>query len=208
LKEIGHYPQFAAAVSKINFYDKNHYYQQQPFEALPIGLYKPDLVLRPKARLSDKMGGASPMLDIVVSQKALQVLQQNNDEFVEYHKVTLLDGAKEFDYYFVHPIKSCEAFIDFSKTQVSIYETTWDEKEKVWVKTYDEFVSLVQSTEAPYWIRIRNPIFREGTEAGIFFCKHTAYCQAFCSARLKEAIETNHLTGFQFVPAHMIYEMR
>ncbi len=197
-KEIGVFPQRGEMAIGMNINDPKHLFNQQFFTPIDQTVFVPSFSLRGKAKLTD-MISLSINSDLIISSRLKEIIKGLETSDFQFVPITLISKNCEVQYYLLRPTKSNFNCFDFNKTQVSIMETIWEEKEKIKVENKFELLKLIENTKLPLNIKIKRPYFLDECQLHIFSCSHVYHgYSVFVSEDLKNEFIKNRITGIRF----------
>jgi hypothetical protein len=198
IKIVGVYPQRGEMSVGLHVEDPSHLFNQAQFVKLKDDIYIPKFKLRHKAKLTDIIS-FSLGSDFIISEKFKSVCVSEEIQDVQFVPIDLYQRKRVVQYYLLRFVRYDFSRLDFSRTFISVMETTWDEKERVRVSEAQELESLIRNTRLPLSITIKEPFFRQDLEDKMFALPKIHRCSGvFVSEVFRRSLEQQGITGLQF----------
>lgn len=199
LNEVGIFPQRGEMKVGLHKDDPNHLFNQADLSKLSSDVYIPSFKLRNKAKLTDVL--SFPINnDWVVSEKFKFIFETENIADVQFMPIEIFENSDLKNYFLLRPLKSSIEQVDFSKTEISIMKTTWDEEQKVRVRDVQGFFDLVEKTKLPMSIKIKRPHILQECNLKFFGIKYVyGVFPFFISKLLKDVFLENNISGIRYM---------
>jgi hypothetical protein len=199
LNEVGVFPQIGEMKVGLHKDDPKHLFNQADLSKLSAEIYIPSFKLQNKAKLTDVL--SFPINnDWVVSEKLKSVFESENIADVQFIPIEIFKKEELKNYFLLRPLKSSIEQIDFSKTEISIMKTTWDEEQIVKVRDVQGFLALVEETKYPMSIKIKRPYILQDCNLK-FFCIKYVYgiFPYFISKEFRDILVNHNITGIRYM---------
>jgi hypothetical protein len=197
-KIVGVFPQRGEMSVGLSRNDPRHLFNQDPFVKLSDDIYVPKFKLRSKAKLTDVIS-LSLGDDFIISEKFRSICIAEKIQDVQFLPIDIYQRDKLVPFYLLRFVRYDFSRLDFSRTLVSIMETTWDEKESVRVSDAKELEFLIRNTRLPLSITIKEPFFRQDLEENMFALPKIHRCSGvFVSEKFRRILEQQGITGLQY----------
>lgn len=198
-KEIGIFPQRGEMIGDVNVHDPRHLFNQIAFERMKNDVFIPSFQLRKKAKATD-MISLRLNSSLIVSKRFISILTSLGTNDFQIAPITIIYKDNPVQYYLLRPVREAFECLDFEQTEITIMETTWDEKERVKVNSVYELQSLILETQLPENIYIKEVFFRKDCALDIFALSHVyGGSGIYVSESLKEKMIMEKLTGIRFM---------
>lgn len=199
LNEVGEFPQIGEMKVGLHKDDPKHLFNQAELSKLSSEIYIPSFKLRRKAKLTDVL--SFPINnDWVVSEKFKSIFEQENIADVQFIPIEIFQNEELKYYFLLRSLRSSIEQIDFSKTEISIMKTTWDEEQKVSVSDVQGFLALVEETKYPLSIKIKRPYIIQECNLKFFSIKFVyGVFPRFISKGFKDVLANNNISGIRYM---------
>lgn len=199
LREVGTFPQRGEMKIGLHIADPKHLFNQTDLVKLPADVYIPTFRLRNKAKLTDVL--SSPINnDWIVSEKLKVLFERENIEGVQFVPIEIFKNEELKNYFLLRPLRSSIEQIDFSKTEISIMKTTWEEEKKVSVRNVQEFLALIEETKYPLSVKIKRPYIVQESNLKFFGIKYVyGVFPFFISKQFKDILFENKISGIRYM---------
>jgi hypothetical protein len=199
LNEVGVFPQIGEMKVGLHKDDPKHLFNQPDLSKLSSEIYVPSFKLRSNAKLTDVL--SFPVnSDWVISEKLKSVFEQESIVDVQLLPIEIFQGEELKKYFLLRRLRSAIEQIDFSKTEISIMKTTWDEDQKLKVSNVQEFLALVEEVKYPKSIKIKKPYILQECKYKFLSIKHVyGIFPLFVSKEFKDILESNNISGIRYM---------
>lgn len=199
LNEVGVFPQIGEMKVGLHKDDPNHLFNQADLSKLSSEVYIPSFKLRNKAKLTDVL--SFPINnDWVVSEKLKSIFERENIIDVQFMPIEIFKNEDLKNYFLLRPLRSSIEQIDFSKTEISIMKTTWDEEQKVSVRDVQAFFDLIEKTKYPMSIKIKRPYIIQECNLKFFSIKYIyGVFPYFISKEFSDILLKNNISGIRLM---------
>ncbi len=207
LKEIGCYPQkegdFNIEYPVIMADDPRHLYGQKMFTYAHKDIYIPKHYLKKRAKVTDMLSLGIHQSEIISERFKCIIEQYTLDDF-QLLPIAFERGEEIYQYYLLRGIydkfKYNYELIDFEKSIVTVFKSTWEEDYAAKVNNANEFLQLINATHLPYHVKIKRPYFLNSCNKHLLALRYVynGY-QIFVSEVLKQKLEAEKITGVKYL---------
>ena len=199
VKVVGKFPQFETGYLPVDISDprlmNNIFYSKVKEDEVFTSVPK----LVKNAKLTDFMSGTGRNLR--VSDKLKSLIEQSQPIGMQFiPQKIIVENEEREGFWLTNNFDFDYEVIDFTYTEISIMKDTWEVGEVVKVNNKDQFLQLVESTKLPRSIKIFKPVFRPDYGKHFFALRYVYQgFSFFCSEHFREKLETEKITGIQFM---------
>jgi hypothetical protein len=207
LKVVGKFPQrmgdYYSGVTSNEIEGKVLYEEVQMFTEISEKVFVPKLELKHGSKLTDVIS-FSINFDFFISEKLKSIFEKYNQNNFQYIPTVLKKKEKVFKYFFMrgmgsYNINNC-CHIDFSRTEILMFKSTWDVDYSFKVKSEIEFFEIIEKTKLPYHVAIKWPKLKDNIPEHLFALEHVYHgYQVFISEELKLILEKEKITGIRYL---------
>ncbi|SHG06146.1 hypothetical protein SAMN05444349_1792 [Bacteroides faecichinchillae] len=143
----------------------------------------------------------------IMNERAKTILEQHHLGSYRFYPLVLYKGKVKYDYYLFNFISTYSDFVNYEKTSFQEYNIANGEKSEVFfVKSRADFLhkkSVIEHEKGISWgIWGSEIVMSKGFDQKLdFFVISLLDANIYVSERLKNSIESNGLTGWEFIPA-------
>lgn len=199
LNEVGVFPQRGEMKLGLHKDDLKHLFNQGNLSMLSGDVYIPSFKLKSKAKLTDVI--SFPINNNwIVSEKLKFLFEKESIPDIQFLPIEIFKNDELKNYFLLRSLKSSIEQIDFSKIEVSIMKTTWDEEQKIKVSDIQGFLALVEETKYPMSIKIKRPYIIQECNLKFFSIKYVyGLLPYFISQDFKNVLIHNGITGIRYM---------
>jgi hypothetical protein len=199
LAEVGVFPQRGEMGIGLHVDDNKHLFNQPEFTRLLSSVYIPSFKLRGKAKTTDVL--SFPIKNNwIISKKLKTIFEEEDIANVQFVPIQIYKSDTLKDYFLLRSLKSANECIDFSKTEISLMKSTFEEDKKISVINVNSFIDLIEETKYPMSIKIIRPYIVQDCNLKFFSIKHVyGTLPFFVSQEFKAVLMQNNITGIRYM---------
>lgn len=207
---MGFLPQVKTVITNCHIWDEPKFIQHHAFQKVDFDPFLAFPVLEKKANLTDLIshGGMGLHTNLVASDILKTIFYRESKEDFQYFPISVFHHGIEYSYWLIHPTKIEYDMVDFEKSEVWLMEHTFNEVERLAVRTVEDFLREKERITAlgyPYSIRLTKFTLKESGKDFFVISGIEGGFQFFVSETLKQEIDAANCTGIEFMPATLTF---
>lgn len=211
LKIVGSFPQAIEAKHNCDVWNEPKFIEHQELIKLDFVPITSNALLKSKSKLTDLVStsGMGFTRKLLVSNKLKSVIESYANFDVQFFEAPIIQKNSYINnYYILYVNKSGVEFLDFKNADIYLMDGLFDEKQKLLIDNYEDFLDQSRLIEKQGWpnnIKIKKIEIING--ASDFFALNYVEggVQYFVSENLKNEIEKAGCTGIEFQPSELNY---
>ncbi|PWN60447.1 hypothetical protein [Chryseobacterium viscerum] len=211
LKIVGSFPQTNDAKHNCDIWSEPKFIEHQELNKLDFIPITSNAILRAKSKLTDLIStsGIGFTRKLLVSGKLKSIIELHANPDVQYFEAPIIHNNNFIsDYYVLYVNKAGFEFLDFVNCDFYLMDGLFDEKQKLTVNNYEDFLMQLKSIEVKGWpnnMKIKKIKIIEGAVNFLALKNVEGGIQYLVSETLKNEIEDAGCTGIEFQPSELSY---